>query len=110
MNAEVNSRQYSISTISNKNGCCHLTMVSSRNCLPWILVVVFYLLLGNVQIFDMISCILLPPVEGNQVSAPPGSLASALYSVGLKDMNLNDDGCELAATLHSLLTGNPIPP
>lgn len=72
--------------------------------------VVFHLLLGNVQIFNMISCILLPPVEGNQVSSPPGSLASALNSVGLKDMNLNDDGCELAARLQSLLTGNPIPP
>lgn len=58
----------------------------------------------------MIYCLLLPPVEGNQVSAPPGSLASALNSVGLKDMNLNDDGCELAARLQSLLTGNPIPP
>ncbi|XP_027135126.1 uncharacterized protein tasora isoform X2 [Larimichthys crocea] len=45
------------------------------------------------------------PVEGNQVPASPGSLASVIGSVGLKDVDLREDGSELAARLISLLTG-----
>ncbi|XP_070759390.1 protein TASOR [Enoplosus armatus] len=45
------------------------------------------------------------PVEGNQVPASPGSLASVIGSVGLKDVDLREDGSELAAKLLSLLTG-----
>nr|XP_020466781.1 protein TASOR [Monopterus albus] len=45
------------------------------------------------------------PDEGRQVPAPPGSLASAIGSVGLKDIDLREDGSELAARLLSLLTG-----
>ncbi|KAI3369721.1 hypothetical protein L3Q82_024567 [Scortum barcoo] len=44
------------------------------------------------------------PVEGNQVSASPGSLASVVNSMGLKDIDLREDGSELAAKLLSLLT------
>lgn len=45
-------------------------------------------------------------VEGNQVPASPGSLASVIGSVGLKDVDLREDGSELAARLISLLTGD----
>ncbi|XP_040890119.1 protein TASOR isoform X2 [Toxotes jaculatrix] len=45
------------------------------------------------------------PVEGSQVPAPPGSLASVIGSVGLRDVDLREDGSELAAKLLSLLTG-----
>uniref|UniRef100_A0A8C4IIZ5 TASOR pseudo-PARP domain-containing protein n=1 Tax=Dicentrarchus labrax TaxID=13489 RepID=A0A8C4IIZ5_DICLA len=45
------------------------------------------------------------PVEGNQVPASPGSFASVIGSVGLKDVDLREDGSELAAKLISLLTG-----
>ncbi|XP_044066398.1 protein TASOR isoform X2 [Siniperca chuatsi] len=45
------------------------------------------------------------PVEGNQVPASPGSLASVIGSVGLKDVDLREDGSELAARLLRLLTG-----
>ncbi|KAA8593274.1 hypothetical protein FQN60_009390, partial [Etheostoma spectabile] len=45
------------------------------------------------------------PVEGSQVPGSPGSLASVIGSVGLKDFDLREDGSELAASLLSLLTG-----
>ncbi|XP_026204201.1 protein TASOR-like isoform X2 [Anabas testudineus] len=45
------------------------------------------------------------PVEGSQVSAPSDSLASLIGSVGLKDIDLSEDGSDLAARLLSLLTG-----
>lgn len=45
-------------------------------------------------------------VEGSKVPASPGSLASVIGSVGLKDVDLSEDGSELAARLHSLLTGD----
>ncbi|XP_056243599.1 protein TASOR isoform X1 [Seriola aureovittata] len=45
------------------------------------------------------------PVEGSQVSASPGSLASVIGSVGLRDVDLREDGSEHAAKLLSLLTG-----
>ncbi|XP_074493745.1 protein TASOR isoform X2 [Sebastes fasciatus] len=45
------------------------------------------------------------PVEESQVPASPGSLASVIGSVGLKDVDLREDGSELAAKLLSLLTG-----
>uniref|UniRef100_UPI0037E9AD00 protein TASOR n=1 Tax=Semicossyphus pulcher TaxID=241346 RepID=UPI0037E9AD00 len=45
------------------------------------------------------------PVEGNRVPASPGSLASVIGSVGLKDVDLSEDGSELATKLLSLLTG-----
>ena len=44
-------------------------------------------------------------VEGSPVPASPGSLASVIGSVGLKDVDLREDGSELAAKLLSLLTG-----
>ncbi len=47
-------------------------------------------------------------VEGNQVTASPGSLSSVINSVGLKDVDLREDGSELAAKLLSLLTGDQI--
>ncbi|TDH14558.1 hypothetical protein EPR50_G00045210 [Perca flavescens] len=45
------------------------------------------------------------PVEGSPVPGSPGSLASVIGSVGLKDVDLREDGSELAARLLSLLTG-----
>ncbi|XP_031157236.2 protein TASOR isoform X2 [Sander lucioperca] len=45
------------------------------------------------------------PVERSQVPGSPGSLASVIGSVGLKDVDLREDGSELAARLLSLLTG-----
>ncbi|XP_040014622.1 protein TASOR isoform X7 [Xiphias gladius] len=45
------------------------------------------------------------PVEGSQVPASPGCLASVIGSVGLRDIDLREDGSELAAELLSLLTG-----
>ncbi|XP_055365092.1 protein TASOR [Betta splendens] len=45
------------------------------------------------------------PVEGSHVSASPGSLESVVSSVGLRFIDLKDDGSELAARLLSLLTG-----
>ncbi|XP_063767173.1 protein TASOR [Eleginops maclovinus] len=45
------------------------------------------------------------PVEGSHVPASPGSLASVIGSLGLKDVDLRDDGSELATTLLSLLKG-----
>lgn len=45
-------------------------------------------------------------VKGCQVSAPPGSLASVIGSLGLKDIDLSEDGSELAARLLRLLTGD----
>lgn len=43
---------------------------------------------------------------GSQVPASPGSLASVIGSVGLKDVDLREDGSELAAKLLGLLTGD----
>ncbi|KAK2861669.1 hypothetical protein Q5P01_001202 [Channa striata] len=43
------------------------------------------------------------PGDGSQV--PPDSLASVIGSVGLKDVDLREDGSELAAKLLGLLTG-----
>uniref|UniRef100_A0A4W6BJL2 TASOR pseudo-PARP domain-containing protein n=1 Tax=Lates calcarifer TaxID=8187 RepID=A0A4W6BJL2_LATCA len=45
------------------------------------------------------------PVEGSQIPESPGSLASVIGSVGLRDIDLREDGSELAAKLISLLTG-----
>ncbi|XP_041637621.1 protein TASOR-like [Cheilinus undulatus] len=45
------------------------------------------------------------PVEGIPAPAPPGSLASVIGSLGLKDFDLREDGSELSANLLSLLTG-----
>lgn len=45
------------------------------------------------------------PGEERQVPACSGSLASVIGSVGLKDVDLREDGSELAARLHSLLLG-----
>ncbi|XP_034725833.1 protein TASOR isoform X2 [Etheostoma cragini] len=45
------------------------------------------------------------PVEASQVPGSPGSLASVIGSVGLKDFDLREDGSELAASLLRLLTG-----
>ncbi|KAK5911959.1 hypothetical protein CesoFtcFv8_001882 [Champsocephalus esox] len=45
------------------------------------------------------------PVEGNHIPAPPGSLGSLIGSVGLKDVDLKEDGSELATRLLSLLKG-----
>ncbi|KAM9361353.1 protein TASOR [Symphorus nematophorus] len=45
------------------------------------------------------------PVDGNQVPVSPGSLESVIRSVGLKDIDLREDGSELAARLHTILTG-----
>lgn len=45
-------------------------------------------------------------VEGSQVPASPGCLASVIGSVGLRDIDLREDGSELAAELLSLLTGD----
>ncbi|XP_026162783.1 uncharacterized protein tasora isoform X2 [Mastacembelus armatus] len=45
------------------------------------------------------------PVEVRQEPAPLGSLATVIGSLGLKDIDLRDDGSELAARLLSLLTG-----
>lgn len=53
------------------------------------------------------SCILLL-VEGSQIPESPGSLASVIGSVGLRDIDLREDGSELAAKLISLLTGDSI--
>lgn len=39
------------------------------------------------------------------MSAPTGSLSSVLSSLGLKDINLRDDGSEAMTRLHRLLTG-----
>lgn len=44
--------------------------------------------------------------EGSQVPDSPGSFASVIGSVGLKDVDLSEDGSELAAKLYSLLTGD----
>ncbi|XP_033482081.1 protein TASOR isoform X2 [Epinephelus lanceolatus] len=44
------------------------------------------------------------PAGGSQVPASPGSLASVIGSVGLKDVDLREDGSELAAKLLGLLT------
>ncbi|KAM8755789.1 protein TASOR isoform 3-T3 [Acanthopagrus schlegelii] len=44
------------------------------------------------------------PVDGNQVPASPGSLASVISLIGLRDVDLREDGSELAAKLLSLLT------
>ncbi|XP_029357855.1 protein TASOR-like isoform X2 [Echeneis naucrates] len=45
------------------------------------------------------------PVEGSQVPAFPGTLASVIGSMGLKDVDLREDGSELAGKLLRLLTG-----
>ncbi|KAK1900879.1 Protein TASOR, partial [Dissostichus eleginoides] len=45
------------------------------------------------------------PVEGSHVPAPPGSLASVIGSVGLKDVDLREDGSELSTRLLCLLKG-----
>nr|XP_019952270.1 PREDICTED: protein TASOR isoform X1 [Paralichthys olivaceus] len=45
------------------------------------------------------------PVEGSQVSSSPDSLTSVIGSVGLRDVDLREDGSELAAKLLMLLTG-----
>lgn len=55
---------------------------------------------------DMLSFCFWLLVEGNQVPASPGSLASVIGSVGLKDVDLREDGSELAVKLISLLTGD----
>nr|XP_046240860.1 uncharacterized protein tasora isoform X2 [Scatophagus argus] len=47
----------------------------------------------------------IPVNQESQVAAPPGSLASVIGSVGLKDVDVSEDGSELAARLFSLLTG-----
>ncbi|KAI9526621.1 hypothetical protein NQZ68_038001 [Dissostichus eleginoides] len=44
-------------------------------------------------------------VEGSHVPAPPGSLASVIGSVGLKDVDLREDGSELSTRLLCLLKG-----
>ncbi|XP_034440310.1 uncharacterized protein tasora isoform X2 [Hippoglossus hippoglossus] len=45
------------------------------------------------------------PVDGSQVPASPDSLTSVIGSVGLRDVDLREDGSELAAKLVMLLTG-----
>ncbi|XP_034065712.1 protein TASOR-like isoform X3 [Gymnodraco acuticeps] len=45
------------------------------------------------------------PVEGSHIPAPPGSLGSLIGSVGLMDVDLREDGSELATRLLSLLKG-----
>lgn len=45
-------------------------------------------------------------VEGNQVPASSGFLASVIGSVGLKDVDLREDESELAAKLLGLLAGD----
>uniref|UniRef100_A0A3Q1GU32 Uncharacterized LOC110971626 n=1 Tax=Acanthochromis polyacanthus TaxID=80966 RepID=A0A3Q1GU32_9TELE len=45
------------------------------------------------------------PVEGSQVSSSPVSLTSVIGSVGLKDIDLREDGSEVATRLLGLLTG-----
>ncbi|KAM3621562.1 uncharacterized protein V6R79_012819 [Siganus canaliculatus] len=45
------------------------------------------------------------PADGNQIPPTPGSLASVIGSIGLKDVDLREDGSELANELLSLLTG-----
>ncbi|XP_071351563.1 protein TASOR isoform X2 [Trachinotus anak] len=45
------------------------------------------------------------PVDGSQVPAPPGSLTSLIGSLGFRDVDLREDGSELATKLHRLLTG-----
>lgn len=51
----------------------------------------------------LLNCFL--PVKGNQLSTAPGSPLSVFGSLGLKDFELNQNGSELAAKLHGLLTG-----
>ena len=46
------------------------------------------------------------PVEGSQGPASPDSLTSVIGSVGLRDVDLREDGSELAAKLVMLLTGD----
>lgn len=64
-------------------------MLSSRLCVLFTLPLFFWLL-----------------AEGSQVPASPGSFASVIGSIGLKDVDLSEDGSELAAKLYSLLTGD----
>ncbi|XP_070849967.1 protein TASOR-like [Chaetodon trifascialis] len=45
------------------------------------------------------------PVEGNQVPASTGFLASVIGSVGLRDVDLREDESELATKLLNLLSG-----
>ncbi|XP_061689582.1 protein TASOR isoform X2 [Syngnathoides biaculeatus] len=45
------------------------------------------------------------PVEGGRSTALPGSLASAIQSVGLVGVAVHEDGSELAGRLHKVLTG-----
>ena len=45
-------------------------------------------------------------VEGNKVPSAPVSLSSVIGSLGLKDVNLREDGSELAAKLIQQLTGD----
>ncbi|KAG7226668.1 hypothetical protein INR49_001838, partial [Caranx melampygus] len=45
------------------------------------------------------------PVEGSRVAASPSSLTSVIDSVGLGDVDLREDGSEVAAKLLKLLTG-----
>ncbi|XP_060925088.1 uncharacterized protein tasora isoform X2 [Limanda limanda] len=45
------------------------------------------------------------PVDGSQTPASPDSLTSVIGSVGLRDVDLREDGSELAAKLVMLLTG-----
>ncbi|XP_060897283.1 protein TASOR isoform X1 [Labrus mixtus] len=47
------------------------------------------------------------PVQGNPVPypVPPGSLASVVGSLGLRDLDLREDGSELSSQLLNLLTG-----
>jgi len=48
-------------------------------------------------------------VEGGYAPSSPGSLASVVGSVGLKDAELREDGSELGAKLLGLLTGDRPP-
>lgn len=62
--------------------------------------------MDDVLLTDMFSYCFWLLVEGNQVPTSPGSLASVIGSVGLKDVDLREDGSELAAKLLNLLTGD----
>lgn len=61
-----------------------------------------YMLCNFIPLF-LLNCFL--PVKGNQLSTAPGSPLSVFGSLGLKDFELNQNGSELAAKLHGLLTG-----
>ena len=71
----------------------------------YLIVGVFYQWVTCCLLTCFLLCFLLL-VEGSQGPASPDCLASVMGSVGLKGVDLREDGSELAAKLFSLLTGD----